>query len=80
MVSSAYSEVAEETGDTADKKFQVVPRNLPLELRNRSETDALFMSNQILKRFSKKTHQKLPFEKLFFRCQEFSVTILKFYC
>ena len=56
MVSSAYSvpqNLADVTGVIPDRKFQVVPGNLPLELPNRSETDALFMPNQILNRFTK---------------------------
>ena len=43
-----------------------------LELLKRSETDALFMPNQILKRFVKKYkdfHQKFPVEKYFRRGQ-----------
>ena len=56
------------TNVTTGADFWLPPRILPLELLKRSETDALFLPNQILKRFVKKYkdfHQKFPVEKLF---------------
>ena len=41
---------------TTDATFCLPPQRLPLELLERSETDALFMPNQIMKRFINKIY------------------------
>ena len=56
------------TSSTTGAHNCLPPHTLPLELPNHSETDALLLPNQILKRFVKKyldSHQKFPVEKIF---------------
>jgi len=82
MILWMYSASGSWTGVTTGAHFWLPPRILPLELLNRSEIDALFMPNQILKRFYFEIldfHKKLPIEKIFFRRGELFQKSRKYY-
>ena len=76
-----YSASGSWTGVTTGAHFLIPPRILPLELLKRSETDAFFLPNQILKIFVKNFkdfHQKFPVEKYFRRGQKYFFEVENF--